>query len=61
MRPYGVRIIECPDVADIKEMGSKTSVGGKSYFRSAEAKARTRRYWKRQARRDAHAEAREGE
>jgi len=53
MRPYGVKVIPAPDVADIKEMGSKTSVGqpdGHSYFRNAENKARVRRYWARKAR-----------
>ena len=62
MKPYGVRIIEDPDVADIKEMGSKGSVGkfkGRSGdfhpYAHGEAKARTRRYWKRRAR--AHSKA----
>jgi hypothetical protein len=27
MKPYGVRVIDGPDVADIKEMGSKGSTG----------------------------------
>lgn len=57
MKPYGLRIIEHPDVADIKEMGSKGRVGqlaGRSgdyhpYCRGA-SKARTRRYWARKAR-----------
>lgn len=57
MRPYGVRVIESPDVADIKAMGSKGSVGkfaGRSgdyrpYARGA-SKARVRRTWARKAR-----------
>jgi hypothetical protein len=59
MRPYGVKIEERPDVADIKAMGSKGSVGvyaGRSgdYHPIARgnAKARVRRYWKRAARRE---------
>lgn len=54
MKPYGVRVIQGPDVADIKEMGSKTCVGRfdeHGYFRNKAAKATTRRYWKRAARR----------
>lgn len=27
MKPYGVKIIEFPDVADIQQMGAKSSVG----------------------------------
>lgn len=57
MKPYGVKIEEWPDVADIQAMGCKGSVGrlaGRSgdyhpYIRGAN-KARTRRYWKRLAR-----------
>ena len=58
MKPYGVRIIECPDVADILETGRKSRVGrlpGRSGdyrpYSRGENKARTRRYWKRIARR----------
>jgi hypothetical protein len=58
MKPYGVRVIECPDVADIQEMGSKSRTGkisGRSGdnrpYSRGEHKARTRRYWKRVARR----------
>jgi hypothetical protein len=58
MKPYGVRVIEFPDVADIQEMGAKSSTGrfaGKSgdyhpYSRSKKKK-KIRRYWKRRARR----------
>ncbi len=57
MKPYGVRIIEFPDVADIQAMGAKSSTGrlpGKSgdfhpYSRSKN-KTMVRRYWKRRAR-----------
>lgn len=57
MRPYGVKVIESPDVADIKEMGSKGSAGkfaGRSgdyrpYSRGA-SKAASRRRWARKAR-----------
>lgn len=57
MRPYGVKVEEHPDVADIKEMGSASHVGklaGKSgdyhSYCKGNSKARTRRYWKRRAR-----------
>jgi hypothetical protein len=58
MRPYGVKIIEEPDVADIQEMGSKGRTGKlpsrsgdyRPYSRGS-SKRRTRRYWKRRARR----------
>jgi hypothetical protein len=57
MKPYGVRVIEWPDVADIQEMGAKGSTGkfaGKSgvfhpYSRGNSKKA-IRRYWKKRAR-----------
>lgn len=57
MRPYGVKIIEFPDVADIQEMGAKSSVGTfasrsgdyRGYSRSVR-KAKTRRYLARKAR-----------
>jgi hypothetical protein len=57
MKPYGVKVIEYPDIADIKEMGSKGRVGmiaGHSgdyhpYSRGA-SKAATRRRWARKAR-----------
>lgn len=60
MKPYGVKVIEHPDVADIQEMGSKSSAGkhpGYSddfhpYTRSKESRAATRRYWARKARRE---------
>lgn len=60
MKPYGVRVIEHPDVVDIQSMGSKSSVGKlprksgvfHSYTRSVFAKATTRRYWARKARLD---------
>ena len=62
MRPYGVRLIEGPDVADIQEMGSKSSAGqrpGRSgdyhpYCRGR-GKAEARRRWKRCARREGKA------
>jgi hypothetical protein len=58
MRPYGVKIIAHPDVADIREMGAKSSVGkfpGRSgayhgYIRDSAAKAVIRRHWARKAR-----------
>lgn len=50
MKPYGVRVIESPDVSDLREMGSKSSAGGRNYNRCSAAKARTRRYWARKAR-----------
>jgi hypothetical protein len=63
MRPYGVRIEECPDVADIKKMGSKGCVGkfaGKSGdfhpYSQGNSKDRTRRYWARKARSEGKAE-----
>jgi len=66
MRPYGVKIIDGPDVADIHEMGSKGSVG-KFAGRSGEyhpyahgaVKAATRRYWARKARKANKAACRE--
>jgi len=62
MRPYGVRIIEEPDVADIQDMAAKSSCGRlpekggdfKGYSRSRRKRAR-RRYWKRKARREGRA------
>ena len=62
MKPYGVIVEEGPDVADIKEMGSKSCTGkfaGKSgdyhpYCRG-DAKARTRRRWARRARAEGRA------
>jgi len=50
MKPYGVKLIEHPDVADIQEMGCKSSVGGRNYNRNVATKARTRRRWARKAR-----------
>jgi hypothetical protein len=58
MKPYGVRIVEFPNVGDISEMGAKSSAGhisGRSgdchsNFRSVDSKARTRRHWARKAR-----------
>lgn len=57
MRPYGVILEAWPDVADIKAMGRKGSIG-KFAGRSGDhhsicrgaSKAATRRNWKRQAR-----------
>lgn len=58
MKPYGLRVIEFPDVGDIKEMGAKSSCGrfrkkGGDYngYASGTVKDRTRRRWKRKARR----------
>ena len=58
MKPYGLRIVEFPDVADICDMGAKSSCGriaGKSgdyrpYSRTKTRRA-IRRYWKRRERR----------
>lgn len=57
MRPYGVKVEEYPDVADIKEMGSASHTGklpGKSGdfhpYCKGKSKRRSRRYWKRVAR-----------
>ena len=59
MKPYGVKLIECPDVADIQAMASKSSAGRCSraggdyhgYSRTAQ-KAVVRRFWARKARRE---------
>jgi hypothetical protein len=58
MKPYGVKVIENPDVGDIQEMGSKSSEGrlpnrSGDYHPYSRTKARraTRRYWARKARR----------
>lgn len=61
MKPYGLTryaLVECPDVADIQRGGRASHVGKlqercgvfKPYCRSAEDRARTRRYWARRAR-----------
>jgi hypothetical protein len=57
MKPYGVKVIEFPDVADIQSMGAKGSVGkfaGKSGdyhpYSKGNSKKKTRRYWKKRAR-----------
>jgi len=58
MKPYGVKVIESPDIADIGAMAAKSSTGrfpGRSgeyrgYCRN-KTKATTRRYWARKARR----------
>lgn len=68
MRPYGVYVSPYIDVHDILVMGAKGSVGAcrghsghfHGYCRSM-AKARTRRYWKRVARAEGKAAARERE
>ena len=59
MRPYGLRIEEWPDIEDIKLMAAKGSAGrirkrsGDYYpYSRGPLKARLRRYWKRQARRE---------
>ena len=59
MKPYGVRIEEWPDVADIQNMAAKSACGclqGKGgdyrgYNRNKAGKWRMRRMWKRIARR----------
>ena len=50
MKPYGVKLIEGPDVADLQEMGAKSSAGGRNYNRNVRVKAATRRRWARKAR-----------
>lgn len=57
MKPYGVEVIERPNVGDIRAMGAKSSAGrfpgkGGDYhpYSSGSAKARARRGWKRHAR-----------
>lgn len=50
MRPYGVRVIQGPDVNDIHEMCSKSSTGGRNYGRNVADKATTRCRWARKAR-----------
>lgn len=56
MRAYGLpRDKDCeePDVADIHKFGRKSCVGGKDYWKGKrKAKATSRRYWKRKARKD---------
>jgi hypothetical protein len=57
MKPYGLRVIPFPDVADIQKMGAKSSTGRlpekggdfKSYSRKNKKK-KIRRYWKKKAR-----------
>jgi hypothetical protein len=68
MKPYGVRIEDSPDVADIRAMGSKGCVGrfaGRSGdfhpYARGNGKRATRRYWKRIARRAARNDIREAE
>ena len=61
MKPYGVRVIEHPDVADIKAMGAKSRTGKLSehtYCRGP-SKSRIRRLWKRVARRSGQNEIKE--
>jgi len=61
MKPYGIprlKDLECPDCADIRNFGLKSSKsrargkGGefKNSFRSSTAKRRTRQIWKSRAR-----------
>lgn len=57
MKPYGVRLIEGPDVVDIQYIGGKSSMGqyrkkGGDFrgYSHGDGKASTRRYWKRKAR-----------
>jgi hypothetical protein len=59
MKPYGVKVIEWPDVGDIQSMGAKSSTGkfaGKSgdyhSYSKGNSKKRIRRYWKRKARKE---------
>ena len=59
MRGYGLprnNDVEYPDIADIKLYGLKTSAGGKDYFKNKDAKAVSRRHWKRKARREGKAQ-----
>lgn len=68
MQPYGVRVIEYPDVADLQSMGAKSSAGQfpgpggdyRGYSRTAN-KRKARRYWKRRARRQGRADCRPSE
>jgi len=58
LKPYGLVVVEYPDVSDIHAMGAKSICGrfpvrgGKSrgYFKNKAVKAQTRRYWARKAR-----------
>ncbi|HMA93591.1 MAG TPA: hypothetical protein VKP30_12940 [Polyangiaceae bacterium] len=66
MRPYGVYIPQCLDVDDILTIGAKSSIGARrgrsGHYRGyshGPSKARTRRYWKRVARAEGKAAARE--
>ena len=64
MRPYGVKVITGPDVADVHAMGSKSSVGSlpgrsgvyRGLIHGKAEKAATRRRWARVARRANRAE-----
>ena len=64
MKPYGLKVIEAPDVGDIQEGARKSSIGRfrekggdyKSYPRSSVAKRAIRRLAKRAARRQGNAE-----
>ncbi len=58
MKPYGLDIVEWPDVRDIIEMGAKSCTGQvlnkSSVYRgycNRRRKRQTRRYWKRKERR----------
>lgn len=60
MKAYGLQVVEFPDVADIQNMGAKSSCGkfrgkGGDYrgYADGAVKDRTRRSWKRKARREA--------
>jgi hypothetical protein len=67
MKPYGVRVIDSPDIADIQATGRAGHVSRypgrsgcyKSYIRDSAARKITRRYWKRLARREGCKEAKE--
>ena len=68
MKPYGLfgEVIEYPDVYDIHDMGAKNSCGqikkksgDYNGYCEGPKKDRTRRRWKRRARREALTEIRE--
>jgi len=65
MRPYGVEIVEDPDIDDILCMGARSSVGsitgrnGEHRGYRKRDKRVTRRRWKRAARRDSRREIRD--
>lgn len=67
MKPYGVDVEQYPDVADLRAQARKSGIGtlkGKSGDHHdicrGPQKDRTRRYWKRKARRDGRRLCRDG-